>query len=45
MGFIGLGQMGKWMAVNGQAIHFLLGMQTPLKEDDIVLILPLISGG
>ena len=31
--------------VNGQAIHFLLGMQTPLKEDDIVLILPLISGG
>jgi len=31
--------------VNGQTIHFLQGMETPLKEDDEVLILPLISGG
>ena len=31
--------------VNGQTIHFLQGMQTPLKEDDVVLILPLVSGG
>jgi molybdopterin converting factor small subunit len=31
--------------VNGQTIHFLQGMQTILKEDDEVLILPLISGG
>jgi len=31
--------------VNGQTIHFLEGMQTPLKEGDEVLILPLVSGG
>jgi MoaD family protein len=31
--------------VNGQTIQFLQGMETPLKEDDEVLILPLISGG
>jgi molybdopterin converting factor small subunit len=31
--------------VNGQTIHFLQGMRTILKEDDEVLILPLISGG
>jgi MoaD family protein len=31
--------------VNGQTIHFLEGMETPLKEGDEVLILPLVSGG
>jgi len=31
--------------VNGQTIHFLQGMQTPLKEGDEVLILPMVSGG
>jgi sulfur-carrier protein len=31
--------------VNGQAIQFLKGMETPLKEGDEVIILPLISGG
>ncbi len=31
--------------VNGQTIHFLQGMKTQLKEDDEVVILPLISGG
>ena len=31
--------------VNGQTIHFLKGMSTPLKEGDEVLILPLASGG
>jgi molybdopterin synthase sulfur carrier subunit len=31
--------------VNGQSINFLEGMETPLKEDDEVLILPPASGG
>ena len=31
--------------VNGQAINFLEGMATPLKEGDEVLILPPASGG
>jgi molybdopterin synthase sulfur carrier subunit len=31
--------------VNGQAINFLKGMETPLKEGDEVLILPPVSGG
>jgi len=31
--------------VNGQAIDFLEGMETPLKEGDEVLILPPVSGG
>jgi MoaD family protein len=31
--------------VNGQTIHFLQGMKTPLNEGDEVLILPMISGG
>ena len=31
--------------VNGQTIHFLEGMETPLKEGDEVLILPPVSGG
>jgi len=31
--------------VNGQSIHFLEGMETPLKEGDEVLILPPASGG
>ncbi len=31
--------------VNGQAIDFLQGMETPLKEGDEVLILPPVSGG
>jgi sulfur-carrier protein len=31
--------------VNGQTIHFLQGMETPLKEGDEVAILPMISGG
>ncbi len=31
--------------VNGQTIHFLKGMETPLQEGDEVLILPLASGG
>jgi sulfur-carrier protein len=31
--------------VNGQAIHFLNGMETRLNEGDEVLILPMISGG
>ena len=31
--------------VNGQAIQFLNGMETPLHEGDEVVILPLISGG
>jgi len=31
--------------VNGQAIQFLEGMETPLKEGDEVLILPPVSGG
>ena len=31
--------------VNGQAIEFLEGMETPLKEGDEVLILPPASGG
>jgi sulfur-carrier protein len=31
--------------VNGQTIHFLKGMDTPLKENDEVLIMPLVSGG
>ncbi len=31
--------------VNGQAIHFLEGMETPLKEGDEILILPPVSGG
>ena len=31
--------------VNGQAIEFLKGMETPLKEGDEVLMLPPASGG
>jgi molybdopterin synthase sulfur carrier subunit len=31
--------------VNGQTIDFLEGMETPLKEGDVVLILPPASGG
>ena len=31
--------------VNGQAIEFLKGMETPLKEGDEVLMLPPVSGG
>ena len=31
--------------VNGQTIEFLEGIETPLKEDDEVLILPPVSGG
>ena len=31
--------------VNGQAIQFLKGMETPLKGGDEVLILPPVSGG
>jgi molybdopterin synthase sulfur carrier subunit len=31
--------------VNGQAIQFLEGMETPLVEGDEVLILPPVSGG
>jgi sulfur-carrier protein len=31
--------------VNGQTIHYLEGMETPLKEGDEVLILPPVSGG
>ncbi len=31
--------------VNGQAIEFLQGLETPLKEGDEVLILPPVSGG
>lgn len=31
--------------VNGQAVQFLEGMETPLKEGDEVLILPPVSGG
>jgi molybdopterin synthase sulfur carrier subunit len=31
--------------VNGQSIHFLKDMETPLKEDDEILILPPASGG
>jgi sulfur-carrier protein len=31
--------------VNGQAIQFLQGMDTPLHEGDEVLILPPVSGG
>jgi len=31
--------------VNGQTINFLQGLATPLKEDDEILILPLVSGG
>ena len=31
--------------VNGRTIAFLKGMDTPLEEDDEVLILPLASGG
>ncbi len=31
--------------VNGQAIDYLAGMQTPLQEGDEVLILPPVSGG
>ena len=31
--------------VNGQAIQFLEGMETPLKEGDEILILPPVSGG
>ena len=31
--------------VNGQAIEFLQGMETPLKEGDEVLMLPPVSGG
>jgi molybdopterin synthase sulfur carrier subunit len=31
--------------VNGQAIQFLEGLGTPLKEGDEVLILPPVSGG
>ncbi|HSW38422.1 MAG TPA: MoaD/ThiS family protein [Acidobacteriota bacterium] len=31
--------------VNGQAIPYLNGMETGLKEGDEVLILPMISGG
>ena len=31
--------------INGRAIHFLQGMETPLKEGDEVLILPPVSGG
>ena len=31
--------------VNGQELHYLKGMETPLEEGDEVLILPLVSGG
>jgi molybdopterin synthase sulfur carrier subunit len=31
--------------VNGQTIRFLDGMETVLKEDDEVLLLPLVAGG
>ncbi len=31
--------------VNGQAIEFLKGMETPLTEGDEVLMLPPVSGG
>ena len=31
--------------VNGQAIHYLEGMETTLKEGDEVLVLPPVSGG
>ena len=31
--------------VNGQKIVFLQGMETPLKDDDEILILPPASGG
>ncbi len=31
--------------VNGQAIHYLQGMATPLNEGDEVLIIPPASGG
>jgi sulfur-carrier protein len=31
--------------VNGQTIRYLKGMNTQLKEDDEVLIMPLVSGG
>jgi MoaD family protein len=31
--------------VNGQAIQFLEGMETPLQEGDEILILPPVSGG
>jgi molybdopterin synthase sulfur carrier subunit len=31
--------------VNGQSTLFLAGMETLLKEDDEVLLLPLVSGG
>ena len=31
--------------VNGQAINFLEGMETPLKDGDEVLVLPPVSGG
>jgi molybdopterin synthase sulfur carrier subunit len=31
--------------VNGQAINYLEGMETPLKEGDEVLLLPPVSGG
>jgi molybdopterin synthase sulfur carrier subunit len=31
--------------VNGQTIQYLEGMETPLKEDDEILILPPASGG
>jgi sulfur-carrier protein len=31
--------------VNGQTIGFLKGMNTPLRENDEVLIMPLVSGG
>jgi MoaD family protein len=31
--------------VNGQTINVLGGMETPLKEEDEVLILPPVSGG
>jgi molybdopterin synthase sulfur carrier subunit len=31
--------------VNGQTIQFLRGTETPLKDGDEVLLLPLVSGG
>lgn len=31
--------------VNGQTIQFLQGMETPLRDGDEVLFLPLVSGG
>ncbi|MBI4790533.1 MAG: MoaD family protein [Chloroflexi bacterium] len=31
--------------VNGQTIHYLEGIKTPLKDGDEVLILPPVSGG